>query len=74
MAFRYGDSLQAGAAISDYWKEEKEVKTYGQGGDNTESEEGTEVPEMGDYFISSEIPNAWVQVPTLLHSALLSFS
>lgn len=56
IVFSYKDSLTAGVATVADCKAAKVVKTYRQDGNDVESEEDEDVPDMGSYFISSEIP------------------
>lgn len=52
----YGNSLLAGFDTGKDWEAAKMVETHESESDDVESEEGWTVPDMANYFISSEIP------------------
>lgn len=62
VALSYGDSLTAMIVTRADWEAAKVVETSEQNGDEVEIIHCVHVPEVQNYFISSEISDEWVKI------------
>lgn len=70
IVFAYGDSLPAGVTTAADRDAENGVEMHAQEGEDVKSGESANVPEIGSYLISSEIPEVGVLRSSFVHSAI----
>lgn len=67
--FSYRDLLTAVATTAVEWEPAGIVEMYDEDSDNAKREENGDAPEIGNYSISSELPEELVLMPLFVHSA-----